>query len=133
MYKSSLNISLTTHAPLVRSTDRYLRYFCKHSGDIHGQYPDLIKLFEYAGFTGDTNYLFLGDYVDRGKQSLETICLMLAYKIKNPENFFMLRGNHECSSINHIYGFYNECNHKNTKANESIISNSGKLFQMSLM
>jgi len=47
--------------------------------------------------------------VDRGKQSLETICLLLAYKVKYPENFFLLRGNHECSSINKIYGFYDEC------------------------
>ena len=51
----------------------------------------------------------MGDYVDRGKQSLETICLLLAYKVKYPENFFMTRGNHECSSINRIYGFYDEC------------------------
>lgn len=47
--------------------------------------------------------------MDRGKQSLETICLLLAYKIRYPENFFILRGNHECASINRIYGFYDEC------------------------
>ena len=68
-------------------------------GDVHGQYSDLIRLFEMCGFPPSANYLFLGDYVDRGKQSLETILLLLCYKVKYPENFFLLRGNHECANV----------------------------------
>jgi len=78
-------------------------------GDVHGQYHDLLRIFEYGGFPHEKNYLFLGDYVDRGKQSLETISLCLAYKVRYPENFFMLRGNHECAAITRVYGFYDEC------------------------
>ncbi|XP_064478754.1 uncharacterized protein LOC135392051 isoform X2 [Ornithodoros turicata] len=78
-------------------------------GDIHGQFSDLLRHLDALGCPPNANYLFLGDYVDRGKQSLETICLVLAFKVKYPDNFFLLRGNHECASINRIYGFYDEC------------------------
>lgn len=79
-------------------------------GDIHGQYYDLLRIFEYCGFPDeDTPYLFMGDYVDRGKQGLECICLLLAYKIRYPGKIHMLRGNHESANINRMYGLFEEC------------------------
>jgi len=77
-------------------------------GDIHGQFFDLQRIFLSMGLPGAHRYLFLGDYVDRGKNSIECIALLLALKLAAPKKMYLLRGNHECTVVNRTYGFKKE-------------------------
>jgi diadenosine tetraphosphatase ApaH/serine/threonine PP2A family protein phosphatase len=100
--------------PIVLKVDAPIKIF----GDIHGQYSDLMRFFDLYGTPCDGlvdediesfDYLFLGDYVDRGMHSLETICCLLALKVRYPEQVHLLRGNHEDRWINNGFGFSDEC------------------------
>lgn len=78
-------------------------------GDIHGQFFDLLRYFEMEGFPPTKKYLFLGNYINRGEHSIETICLLVCYKIKFPDRVFLLRGNHESRGPSGRYGLYESC------------------------
>ncbi len=71
-------------------------------GDTHGQFHDLMEIFKIAGKAPDTNYLFLGDYVDRGYYSVETVCMVIALKVRYPSRIVMIRGNHESRQITQV-------------------------------
>ncbi|KAG8346576.1 putative Calcineurin like phosphoesterase [Trypanosoma vivax] len=98
--RSILNEESNTHV---------IRAPCTIVGDIHAQFFDLIEMFRVGGDVPDVNYVFMGDYVDRGHHGVETFLLLLALKVKYTSRVALLRGNHESRQITQVYGFYDEC------------------------
>ena len=81
-------------------------------GDLHGNLDDLIRILQQCSYPPDQNYLFLGDYVDRGAYGTEIMILLFALMVLYPKNVYMLRGNHECEELTTTFGFRSECSNK---------------------
>lgn len=94
-------------------------------GDIHGNSEMLLRVFSKKGYPDRTKYLFLGDYVDRGNNSVDVLVILFTLKCLYPQNIYMIRGNHECRSLNRFYGFLNECKHY---YNEDIFEAANQCF-----
>ncbi|CDS41237.1 protein phosphatase 1 catalytic subunit [Echinococcus multilocularis] len=78
-------------------------------GDIYGQFGDLLRIFMRLGYPPENRYLFLGNYINRGTRSIETLAFLYALKLRYPRHIYLLRGNHECQHISRHYGFFDEC------------------------
>ncbi|GME94515.1 unnamed protein product [Ambrosiozyma monospora] len=108
-FQISLIVSLATE--ILEEEANLIHVSCPATvvGDIHGQYYDLCKLLDMCGDPAKTQYLFLGDYVDRGDYSIEVLILLYAIKINFPTSFWLLRGNHESKRMTDYFTFKREC------------------------
>lgn len=102
---ANLSINILNNDPILLNLSSPLYVF----GDIHGYYRGLISFLDYCGYPPKSNLLFLGDYVDRGPNSVDTIVTLLALKCRYPHNVFLIRGNHETRELTAVYGFQEEC------------------------
>lgn len=87
------------------------------AGDVHGQFYDVLEMFRVGGDVRDSQYIMIGDFVDRGYNSVETISLLFLLKVKYPDRITLLRGNHECRNTTMVYGFFDEVTRKYGNSN----------------
>ena len=97
-------------------------------GDIHGQFSDMVHFLEMTGLPPSQKFLFMGDYVDRGSNSIEVCVLLFVLKIMFPDSIHILRGNHECPEVNKLYGFYTECEDRFGKDATTVFNKINQVF-----